>query len=194
VPVIDGTGRCPLIAAATLAELTAPDVVAIGGSLFEEDPGDQVMQWLRQVHPHHCLEDQRVCTGSICLAAGMLDGPEASTHWAGAEQLERRRARYAGQRVVERGKVITAAGVPAGIDMALTLPARIHGPQLAQMVQRAIGYDPRPPVGAGSPSKAPAQMAGLRAIIAHHAAVPAPPGGHSGGHADAAGKRPRKRE
>jgi hypothetical protein len=56
VPVIDHTGRCQLIAAATLAELTAPDVVVIGGSLSEEDPGEQVMQWLRQVHPHHCLD------------------------------------------------------------------------------------------------------------------------------------------
>ena len=72
------------------------------------------------------------------------------------------------------------------IDMALTALARIHGPQLAQMVQLAVEYEPRPPLDAGSPSKAPAQMAGLRAIIAHHAAVPAPPGGHSGGHADAA--------
>ena len=57
--------------------------------------------------------------------------------------------------------------------MALTLLARIHGPQLAQIVQLAVEYDPRPPLDAGSPSKAPAQMAGLRAIIAHHAAVPA---------------------
>jgi hypothetical protein len=61
-------------------------------------------------------------------------------------------------------------------------------------VQLAIEYDPRPPLDAGSLSKAPAQMAGLRAIIAHHAAVLAPPGGHSGGHADAGGKRPRKHE
>ena len=67
--------------------------------------------------------------------------------------------------------MITAAGVSAGIDMARTLPARIHGPQLAQIVQLVVEFD------AGSPSKAPAQMAGLRAIIAHHAAVPAPPGG-----------------
>jgi transcriptional regulator GlxA family with amidase domain len=96
--------------------------------------------------------------------------------------------------VVERGEVITAAGVSAGTDMALTLLARVHGPQHAQMVQLAIEYDPRPPFDAGSPSKAPAQMAGLRAIIAHHAAVPAPPGGLWGGHADAGGKRPRKHE
>ncbi len=119
-----------------------------------------------------------MCTGSIYLAAaGILDGQEASTHWARAGQLGRRRARYTEQRVAERGKVITAAGVPVGIDMALTLLARIHGPQLAQMVQLAVEYDPRPPLDGGSPSKAPAQMAGLRAIIAHHAAMPAPPGG-----------------
>jgi transcriptional regulator GlxA family with amidase domain len=84
---------------------------------------------------------------------------------------------------VERAKVITAAGVSAGIDMALTLLAHIHGPQLAQMVQLGIEYDPRLLFDAESPSKAPAQMAGLRAIIAHHAA-----------HADAGGKRPRKHE
>ena len=69
------------------------------------------------------------------------------------------------------------AGASAGIGMALTLLARIHGPQLAQIVQLAVEHDPCPPLDAGSPSKAPAQMAGLRAIIAHHAAVPAPPGG-----------------
>ena len=90
--------------------------------------------------------------------------------------------------------MITAAGVSAGIDMALTLLARIHGPQLAQMVERAVEYDPRPPLDAGSPSKAPAQMAGLRAIIAHHAAMPPPLGGLWGGHAAAGGKRPRKHE
>jgi hypothetical protein len=65
--------------------------------------------------------------------------------------------------------------------------------QLARIVQLAVEYDPRPPLDAGSPSKAPAQMAGLRAIIAHRAAVPAPPGGLGGAHADAGGKRPGKR-
>jgi transcriptional regulator GlxA family with amidase domain len=86
-----------------------------------------------------------VCTSSIYLAAaGILDGQDASTHWARAEQPERRRARCTEQRVVERGKVITAAGVSAGIDMALTVLARVHGPQLVQMVQLAIEYDDPP--------------------------------------------------
>jgi putative intracellular protease/amidase len=73
-------------------------------------------------------------------------------------KLERRGARYTGQRVVETGTVITAAGVSAGIDMALTLLARLHGPQIAQGLQLAIEYDPQPPFDTGSPSKAPAEM------------------------------------
>jgi putative intracellular protease/amidase len=73
-PVIDDTGRCQLIATATLAELTAPDVVIIGGSLSDEDPGQRVVQWLRQVHPTTTWTTS-VCTGSIYLAAaGILDG------------------------------------------------------------------------------------------------------------------------
>jgi transcriptional regulator GlxA family with amidase domain len=120
-------------------------VVVIGGSLSEEDPDEQVMQWLRQVHPTTAWTTS-ACTSSIYLAAaGILDGQDASTHWARAGQLERRGARYTEQRMVERAKVITAAGVSAGIDMALTLLARIHGPQHAQMIQLAIEYDPRPP-------------------------------------------------
>jgi DJ-1/PfpI family len=77
--------------------------------------------------PRHHL-DHQCRTGAIYLAAaGMLDGQDATTHWAWAGELERRGARYTGQRVVETGKVITAAGVSAGIDMALTLLARLHG-------------------------------------------------------------------
>jgi transcriptional regulator GlxA family with amidase domain len=99
-----------------------------------------------------------VCTGSIYLAAaGILGGQDASTHGARAGQLERRGARCTGQRVVERAKVITAAGVSVGIDMALTLLAHMHGPELVQMVQLAVEYDPRLPFDAGSPSKAPAR-------------------------------------
>jgi len=94
----------------------------------------------------------------VRAAAGILDGQDATTHWARAEELERRGAHYTEQRVVERGNVITAAGVSAGIDMALTLLARVHGPQIAHGVQLAIEYDPQPPFGTGSPSKAPAEI------------------------------------
>jgi transcriptional regulator GlxA family with amidase domain len=159
-PVVDHTGRCPLMATATFADVTAPHVVVVPGELFA-DWDDRVVQWLRQVHPSTTWTTS-VCTGSLYLAAaGILDGLDATTHWARADQLERFGARYTAQRVVEQGKVITAAGVSSGIDMALTLLDRMYGPAIAQSVQLAIEYDPRPPFDAGSPSKAPADVVEL---------------------------------
>jgi hypothetical protein len=93
---------------------------------------DGLVQWLRRVHPTTTWTTS-VCTGALYLAAaGILDGIDATTHWARKEQLERLGARYTDQRVVERGKVITAAGVSSGIDMALTLLDRIYGPAVAK--------------------------------------------------------------
>jgi transcriptional regulator GlxA family with amidase domain len=157
-PVTDDTGKCQLVASATFGELTTPDIVIVGGTLFNKEPDQPVVQWLRQVHPTTTWTTS-VCTGSIYLAAaGILNGQDATTHWVRAGELERRGAHYTEQRVVERGKVITAAGVSAGIDMALTLLARLHGPQIAQGVQLAIEYDPQPPFDTGSPSKAPGEI------------------------------------
>ena len=103
-----------------------------------------------------------MCTGSLRLAgAGLLDGVDATSHWCAAEQLDELGARYTETRVVERGKIITAAGVSAGIDMALTLLDRLHGPDIARTVQLAIEYDPQPPFDAGSPSKAPTEIVEL---------------------------------
>ena len=157
-PVTDDTGKCQLIASTTFEELTAPDVVVIGGTLFSGEPDVRVVRWLRQAHSTTTWTTS-ICTGSIYLAAaGILDGQDATTHWIRASELERRGAHYIQQRVVENGKVITAAGVSAGIDMALTLLDRMHGPQIAQGVQLAIEYDPQPPFDAGSPSRAPAEI------------------------------------
>jgi transcriptional regulator GlxA family with amidase domain len=156
-PVVDHTGRCPLMATATFADVTAPDIVVVPGELFA-DWDERVVRWLRQVHPTTTWTTS-VCTGSLYLAAaGILDGVDATTHWARKEQLIRLGARYSEQRVVERGKVITAAGVSSGTDMALTLLDRMYGPAVAQSVQLAIEYDPQPPFDAGSPSKAPADI------------------------------------
>ncbi len=159
--VIDHTGRCPLMASRSFAEVTAPDVVVVPGSLDDREPDDAVVQWLGTVHATTTWTTS-VCTGSIYLAAaGILDDVDATTHWARREHLERLGAHYTDQRVVERGKVITAAGVSSGIDMALTLVARMHGPEMAQAVQLGIEYDPQPPFDAGSPSKAPAEIVEL---------------------------------
>ena len=93
-----------------------------------------------------------MCTGAIYLAAaGILDGLDATTHWARKDALEQLGAHYIEQRVVERGKVITAAGVSSGIDMALVLLDRMYNPDMARIVQLAIEHDPQPPYDEGAP-------------------------------------------
>lgn len=170
-PVIDHTGKCPLLAAATFDEVLTPDVVVVPGGSIEDLDGP-VVPWLRRVHPSTTWTTS-VCTGSIYLAAaGLLEGIDATTHWARADVLEGLGAHYTQERVVERGKVMTAAGVSAGIDMALTLLDRMHGPAMAQAVQLAIEYDPQPPFDSGSPSKAPAEIVELvRSFNASNTAV-----------------------
>jgi transcriptional regulator GlxA family with amidase domain len=89
-----------------------------------------------------------VCTGALILgAAGLLEGRNATTHWAYARFLERLGARYLPQRWVEDGKFLCSAGVSAGIDMALYLGAKLTNEQLARQAQLFIEYDPQPPFG-----------------------------------------------
>jgi transcriptional regulator GlxA family with amidase domain len=103
-----------------------------------------------------------VCTGSLLLAAaGILDGVEATTHWLAREELAALGAVPVPDRVVQRGKVVTAAGVSSGIDMALRLAALEAGDSVAQAIQLGIEYDPAPPFDAGSPEKAPAEVVEL---------------------------------
>lgn len=90
-----------------------------------------------------------VCTGSLILGeAGILKGLRATTHWAVLGAIPTH------EQVVEDGKVMTGAGVSAGIDLALTLAAKIAGPQVAQSIQLTIEYDPKPLFDVGSPEKA----------------------------------------
>jgi transcriptional regulator GlxA family with amidase domain len=160
-PVIDHTGVTPLLAAKTFDQVTTPDVVVVPGTLGGNEHDDALVAWLRRVHPTTTWTTS-VCTGSIALAAaGILDGIDATTHWARKDALERFGARYTVDRVVERGKVITAAGVSSGIDMALTLVGRLYGPEMAMAAQLGIEYDPEPPFDAGSPAKAPDEIVEL---------------------------------
>ncbi len=100
-----------------------------------------------------------MCTGSLVLgAAGILEGLEATTHWLLLDALAKYGATPVARRVVEQGKVITAAGVSSGIDMALTLAAHIAGAELAQAIQLGIEYDPEPPFDSGSTDKAPPEI------------------------------------
>ena len=102
-PVIDHTGHCPLVASASFAEVPSPDVVVVPGGNSKDFTGP-VASWLRGVYPAATWVTS-VCTGSIFLAAaGLLDGVDATTHWAWTEHLEKFGARYTEERVVERGK------------------------------------------------------------------------------------------
>jgi putative intracellular protease/amidase len=144
-----------------LSALTAPDVVVVPGGYgnrrhLGEDSA--YVSWLRDVHASTTWTTS-VCTGSLMLAAaGILDGLDATTHWAARESLAELGAVPVTERVVERGKVMTAAGVSSGIDMALTLTARLTAPEVAQAIQLGIEYDPEPPFDSGSAEKAPAEL------------------------------------
>jgi transcriptional regulator GlxA family with amidase domain len=150
------TGALGVHADLALEELPDPDVVVVSGGkgsrALMNDP--DVLGWLRTANAGSTWTTS-VCTGALVLgAAGILDGKRATTHWAYLERLQELGAEPVAERVVEDGKVITAAGVSAGIDMALGLAARIAGDEVAQAIQLGIEYDPDPPFDSGSPSKA----------------------------------------
>ena len=108
-----------------------------------------------------------VCTGSLILgSAGLLNGKRATSHWAAVDALEGFGATpVRDERVVIDGKHVTAAGVSAGIDMALTLAAQIAGDDVAKTIQLGIEYDPQPPFDSGSVDKAGPEIAALAAGI-----------------------------
>lgn len=156
-PVRNESGTLALVADASLEEVPRPDVVVVPGglgtrALLEHAP---LLEWLRGVHAT-TVWTTSVCTGALLLgAAGLLDGVPATTHWLARDLLASLGARVVKDRVVESGKIVTAAGVSSGIDMALRLVQLMHGDEAAQAVALGIEYDPVPPVDAGSPDKAP---------------------------------------
>ena len=162
-PVRNESGTLALVADRSLQEVQRPDVVVVPGGLgtrrlLRHEP---LLEWLRRAH-ESTVWTTSVCTGSLLLAAaGLLDGAPAATHWLVRDTLASLGARPVRERVVRHGKIITAAGVSAGIDMALSLVALIHGDAVAQAVQLAIEYDPQPPFDAGAAEKAPPQVVEL---------------------------------
>jgi transcriptional regulator GlxA family with amidase domain len=156
-------GGLGLIADHALEEVESADVVLVPGG-FGNRPllgDDRVLSWLRGIDATTRWTTS-VCTGSLVLgAAGMLEGRRATGNWLYLDHLREYGADPVGGRFVEDGKVITAAGVTAGIDMALHLVAREAGPEVAQAVQLGIEYDPDPPFDSGSPDKAPPEIVEL---------------------------------
>jgi transcriptional regulator GlxA family with amidase domain len=162
------SGALGLSADYSLDEVTKPDVVLIPGGegnrpLLEDE---EVLSWLREVDAQTKWTTS-VCTGSLVLAAaGLLDGKRATSHWLFLEQLRELGADAVGGRFVEDGRFVTAAGVSAGIDMALHLVGREAGPEVAQAIQLGMEYDPQPPFDAGSPEKAPPPVVELVTAVA----------------------------
>jgi transcriptional regulator GlxA family with amidase domain len=156
-------GTLALLADHALDEVSAPQIVLVPGGLGNRRllADEELLDWLREVD-RETKWTTSVCTGSLLLgAAGLLDGKRATTNWLQLDALAEFGAEPVGGRFVEDGKVITAAGVTAGIDMALYLVSREVGPELAQAVQLGIEYDPDPPFDSGSPQKAPAEIVEL---------------------------------
>jgi transcriptional regulator GlxA family with amidase domain len=151
-----------LVADFPLADIPAPEIVVVPGGDQRAPMGDErVLEWLRSAHETSTWTTS-VCTGAYILAAaGLLKGRRATTHWATLEGLAEFGALPVSERVVEDGKIITAAGVSAGIDMGLTLAARVAGDDFARAIQLGIEYDPHPPFDAGSPAKAGTQIVEL---------------------------------
>ena len=147
-----------LSADAAFRDIDRADVLVVPGGMGTrvamDDP--ELIGWIRDIHGTTDWTTS-VCTGSLLLgAAGLLDGKEATTHWGAKGDLEATGAVYVADRVVvhDDERIITAAGVSAGIDMGLTLAARIAGDDVAEAIQLGIEYDPQPPFDCGSEAKA----------------------------------------
>ncbi len=166
-PCRTDTDQLGLLVDATLKDTPNPDILLVPGgpgqaALMDDGP---LHAWLRAADATSTWTVS-VCTGSLILAAaGLLAGKRATSNWQALEQLAGLGAEVVPERVVFDGKYATAAGVTAGLDMALALAAKIAGEQTAQAIQLGLEYDPEPPFDAGSPQKAPAEI--VEAVRAH---------------------------
>ena len=153
-------GAVGLAADLAIGEVSSADILLVPGGfgtrLLEKD--ERVKAWIRDVDATTRVTAS-VCTGALLLAAaGVLRGRRANTHWALRERLRELGAVPEASRVVRDGKYASAAGVSAGIDLALALAAELASPEVAQAIQLGIEYDPAPPFDAGSPERAPAAI------------------------------------
>ncbi|MCQ9180290.1 DJ-1/PfpI family protein [Streptomyces sp. IBSBF 2953] len=153
------TGDVAVVAERCIAEVDRLDVLLVPGAGDRGTVGAMnnrtLLRWIREMH-RHTRWTTSVCTGSIVLAAaGLLDGREATTYWASADYLQSTfDVTYLPRRYVRSGKIVTAAGVSAGVDMALYLASLIADEDTAKAIQLAVEYDPRPPFDSGNAAEA----------------------------------------
>ncbi len=162
------SGSLTLVADYGFADVLRPEIVVVPGgpgtrALVEDQ---EMLEWIGAVHETSRWTTS-VCTGALLLAAaGVLDGLRATTHWRALELLATYGVEPVRERIVEEGKVITAAGVSAGIDMALYLACREAGEEIAQAIQLIIEYAPEPPFDAGSPDRVSPEIVSLAGELA----------------------------
>lgn len=157
-PIITDSGILVLGATHSFEETNNPDIILVPGSSSDTTTAmadKNLINWIKETHKttQYTLS---VCSGSLVLAAaGILKGHSATSHWIGQKALEKFGAvPQRNERIVKSGKIITSAGVSAGIDLALTLVKEMCGKERAETIQLLIEYDPMPPVDSGHPSKA----------------------------------------
>jgi putative intracellular protease/amidase len=161
-PVTDESGFLTVMTRATFEQLPDPDILLVPGGTITGTlvPHHPIVRWIERAHAKTTWTTS-VCTGALLLGgAGVLKGIDATTHWAALDDLARLGANPVRERMVRRGKIITAAGVSAGIDMALTLAGEIEGAEFAKTLQLIMEYDPQPPFDTGSPAKAGPELVG----------------------------------
>ena len=142
-----------IVADYSINDISEADILLIPGGLGIDNllTNQKVIEWIQKIN-NSTKWTVSVCSGSLLLAqAGLLDGKNCTTHWRRKEQLKNYPVTIQNERYVQDGKIITSAGVSAGIDMALYLTSKIIGDNGAKMIQLGIEYDPRPPFEYASP-------------------------------------------
>ncbi|GLI01741.1 DJ-1/PfpI family protein [Phytohabitans aurantiacus] len=170
------TGVLGLVADKSMRQVRDADVLLVPGAgnrgVIAAMEDAETVEWVKRLH-RRTTWTTSVCTGALILgAAGLLRGVPATTYWASRSYMESTfGAIYKPERFVESGKVVTAAGVSAGIDMALHLAAKLSGERVAQALQLAVEYDPQPPFDTGSPDKAGPELQQLALELLEAAAT-----------------------
>lgn len=144
----------------SIDEISQGDILFIPGGFGIDNilKNKRIIEWIRKIDSTSKWT-VAVCVGSLLLAeAGLLNGKSCTTHWGRKKQLRKYDVIVEDERYVQDGKIITSAGVSAGIDMALYLVSKVAGDQAAQMIQLGIEYAPQPPFDCGTPDKTPREL------------------------------------
>lgn len=162
--IISDTHFLKLVAEYDITEIQSADILVVPGSVvsfIRESKDKAVLNWIQKVH-QTSIWTTSVCSGSVILAAsGILQGKKATSHWGAIHMLSDYGVTPSIERYIQEGKIITAQGVSAGIDLALFLVGQIVGEAKAKAYQLFIEYDPNPPYDSGTITKADAETISL---------------------------------